>query len=107
VVRATGNSAWRRAGLALAVVALVALIVPAGGASGASLSSSRAKSAVIKYVKKRWGSSYTVHPACYKTSSRRSRCFVHMIHDSKSCTKYATVTLRGNRMSVRMSRPSC
>jgi hypothetical protein len=96
-----------RAGLVLACIAAVLLLLPSGAASGASLSSSKAKSAVIKYVKGKWGASYAVHPACYKTSSRRSRCFVHLIHGTSSCTKYATVTLKGRRASVKMARPSC
>jgi hypothetical protein len=83
------------------------LALSAGGASGASLSSSKAKSAVIKYVKQKWGSSYAVHPACYSLSSSRSKCFVHMVHNASSCTKYATVTLKGRRTSVSMARPSC
>jgi hypothetical protein len=88
-------------------VAVVALLSLAGSASGASLSSSKAKRAVISYVKKKFGSDYAVHPACYKAGARKSRCFVHMVHGSKTCTKYATVTLRGRRMSVSMGRPSC
>jgi hypothetical protein len=83
------------------------LALSAGGASGASLSSSKAKSAVIKYVKHRWGSSYAVHPACYSLGSKKSKCFVHMVHNASSCTKYATVTLRGRRTAVSMARPSC
>jgi hypothetical protein len=79
----------------------------AGAASGASLSSSKAKRAVVSYVKKKYGSDYAVHPACYKSSARKSRCFVHMVHGTKTCTKYATVTLRGRRTSVSMGRPSC
>jgi hypothetical protein len=101
--------------LGVPLVALVAalclaaslLALSAGGASGASLSSSKAKTAVVKYVKQKWGSSYAVHPACYSLSSRRSKCFVHMVHNSSSCTKYATVTLKGRRTSVSMARPSC
>jgi hypothetical protein len=98
----------------LAVVVLAALMlaasllaVDAGSASGASLTSSKAKRAVVKYVKNRWGSSYAVHPACYSLGSRKSKCLVHMVHNSSSCTKYATVTLKGRRTSVRMARPSC
>jgi hypothetical protein len=83
------------------------LALSAGRASGASLSSSKAKSAVVKYVKHKWGSSYAVHPACYSLSSRKSKCLVHMVHNSASCTKYATVTLKGRRMLVSMARPSC
>jgi hypothetical protein len=79
----------------------------AGRASAASLSSSKAKSAVIKYVKHRWGSTYAVHPACYSLGSKKSKCLVHMVHNSSSCTKYATVTLKGRRTSVSMARPSC
>jgi hypothetical protein len=83
------------------------LAISAGSASGASLSSSKAKSAVIKYVKHRWGPSYAVHPACYSLGSKKSKCLVHMVHNSSSCTKYATVTLKGRRTSVSMARPSC
>ena len=81
--------------------------VTAGRASGARLSASKAKSAVIKYVKRKWGSSYAVHPACYSLSKRKSKCLVHMVHGSSSCTKYATVTLKGRRTSVSMGKPSC
>jgi hypothetical protein len=90
---------------ALAAVSLLAFAV--GPAGGASLTSSKAKRAVVKYVKKRWGSDYAVHPACYSLSSKRSKCFVHMVHNSSSCTKYATVTIKGRRTLVRMARPSC
>jgi hypothetical protein len=98
---------WGRPCLATVLLVSVLVVVPGATASGATLSSSKAKRAVVTYVKKKWGSSYVVHPACYKTSSRRSRCFVHMIHESKSCTKYATVTLKGRRVVVSMTRPSC
>jgi hypothetical protein len=94
-------------GRAIVLLAAAVLVLSAGAASGASLSSSRAKGAVVSYVKKKWGSDYAVHPACYKTSARKSRCFVHMIHETKSCTRYATVTLKGRRVVVRMSRPGC
>jgi hypothetical protein len=94
-------------GRAIVILAAATLLVSAGAASGASLSSSRAKRAVISFVKTKWGSDYAVHPACYQTSSRKSRCFVHMIHETKSCTKYATVTLKGRRVVVSMTRPSC
>jgi hypothetical protein len=97
----------RTAVAAVCAVAALVLILPVGGASGATLSSSRAKRAVISYVKTKFGSDYLVHPACYKSGSRKSRCFVHMVHGTKSCTKYATVTLRGTRTSVSMNRPSC
>jgi hypothetical protein len=83
------------------------LAVMAGPASAARLTSTKAKSAVIKYVKHKWGSDYAVHPACYSLSAHRSKCLVHMVHGSSSCTKYATVTLRGRRTSVKMARPSC
>jgi hypothetical protein len=83
------------------------LAVAARPASGARLSSTQAKSAVIKYVKAKFGSDYAVHPACYSLSSKRSKCLVHMVHAESSCTKYATVKLRGHRKSVSMSRPSC
>jgi hypothetical protein len=89
------------------MLAVLLLAVSAGAASGASLSSSKAKKAVVSYVKKKWGASYAVHPACYKSSARKSRCFVHMVHGTSSCTKYATVTLKGRRLVVTMSRPSC
>ena len=89
----------------VAVAALPAVAEPASGA--ARLSSSKAKRAVVKYVKSRWGSDYKVHPACYSLSARRSKCLVHMVHNSSSCTKYATVTLKGSRTSVKMARPSC
>jgi hypothetical protein len=95
--------AWAIAALVV-LASLAALALPA---SGARLSSNKAKSAVVKYVKHRWGSSYTVHPACYSVGSRKSKCFVHMIHNSSSCTKYATVTLKGRRTRVSMSKPSC
>jgi hypothetical protein len=95
------------AALAALMLAASLLAVAAGPASGASLTSSKAKRAVIKYVKKKWGSSYAVHPACYSLSSRKSKCLVHMIHNSSSCTKYATVRLKGRRTSVSMTRPSC
>ena len=92
--------------LAALMLALL-LALAAGPASGARLTSSKAKRAVVSYVKKRWGSSYAVHPACYSLSSRKSKCFVHMVHNSSSCTKYATVTLKGRRTAVSMARPSC
>jgi hypothetical protein len=91
--------------LLMAALLLGASAVPASGA--ARLSSSKAKTAVVKYVKRRWGSDYKVHPACYSLSSKRSKCLVHMVHASASCTKYATVTLKGSRTSVKMARPSC
>jgi hypothetical protein len=96
----------------LAVLAALALIVAlaavsAGPASGARLSSSKAKSVVIKYVKRKFGSDYAVHPACYSLGARKSKCLVHMVHNSSSCTKYATVKLKGRRTSVSMGRPSC
>jgi hypothetical protein len=107
VSRPTRASRRRRAGIALGCILALLLLVPGGAAGGVSLSSSKAKRAVISYVKKKWGSSYAVHPACYKTSARRSRCFVHMVHGTSSCTKYATVTLKGRRVVVTMARPSC
>jgi hypothetical protein len=84
---------------------LAASALPASGA--ARLSSSKAKSAVVKHVKRKYGSDYKVHPACYSLSARKSKCLVHMVHNSSSCTKYATVTLKGSRTSVKMARPSC
>ena len=111
----TGAVHRPRRPLPIALVAFVAglllaaslFALSAGPAGGASLSSSKAKSAVIKYVKQKWGSSYAVHPACYSLGSKKSKCFVHMVHNSSSCTKYATVTLKGRRTSVSMARPSC
>ncbi len=91
----------------LFLLALLLAFAPPPADAGARLSSSKAKSAVVKYVKKRWGSDYKVHPACYSLSSKRSKCLVHMVHNSASCTKYATVTLKGSRTSVKMARPSC
>ena len=93
--------------MAALLLAASLFTLAAGPANGASLTSSKAKSAVVKYVKKKWGSSYAVHPACYSLSSKKSKCFVHMVHGSSSCTKYATVTLKGRRTSVSMARPSC
>jgi hypothetical protein len=92
--------------IALLLIASL-LAVAATPASGARLSSTRAKSAVIKYVKGKWGSDYAVHPACYSLGARKSKCLVHMVHNASSCTKYATVTLKGNKPSVSMGRPSC
>jgi hypothetical protein len=87
---------------------LVALMaVAAGPASGARLSSTKAKSAVVKYVKGKWGSDYAVHPACYSITSKKSRCLVHMVHGATSCTKYATVSLHGRKTSVSMAKPDC
>jgi len=90
-----------------AVALLGSLFALAAGPASAGLTSSKAKRAVVSYVKRRWGSSYAVHPACYSLSSRKSKCFVHMVHNSSSCTKYATVTLRGRRTAVSMARPGC
>jgi hypothetical protein len=89
------------------LLALSLLALSAGPANGARPTSSKAKSAVVKYVKHRWGTSYAVHPACYSLGSRKSKCLVHMVHGASSCTKYATVTLRGRRTVVSMARPSC
>jgi hypothetical protein len=86
---------------------VTSLALSAGPASGARLTSYKAKTAVVKYVKHRWGSDYAVHPACYSLSSRKSKCLVHMVHGSSSCTRYATVTLKGRRTSVSMAKPSC
>jgi hypothetical protein len=91
--------------LLLAASLLAVSAMPADGA--ARLSSSKAKSAVVKHVKKKYGADYKVHPACYSLGARKSKCLVHMVHNSSSCTKYATVTLRGSRTSVKMARPSC
>jgi len=90
------------------LVAIAALLAGAAlPASGASLSSSKAKKAVVSFVKHKWGSSYAVHPACYRLSARKSKCFVHLVHNSSTCTKYATVTLKGRKTSVSMAKPSC
>lgn len=101
----------RRWPLLMTLTAVLATFAMAAGgvgsASGASLSSSKAKSAVVSFVKHKWGSSYAVHPACYKLTSKRSKCFVHMVHGSTTCTKYATVTLKGRHTSVSMKPPSC
>jgi hypothetical protein len=95
-------------GLLIALLLIASLLaVTAAPASGARLSSTRAKSAVIKYVKGKFGSDYAVHPACYSLGARKSKCLVHMVHNASSCTKYATVTLKGNKPSVSMGRPSC
>jgi hypothetical protein len=75
--------------------------------TGAGASSSKAMRAVVAYVRHRWGSSYAVHPACYGLSSTKSRCFVHLIHSSSSCTEEPTVTFKGRRTVVSMARPSC
>jgi hypothetical protein len=32
---------------------------------------------------------------------------VHMVHGATTCTKYATVSLKGRRISVSMTKPSC
>jgi hypothetical protein len=95
------------AALAALLLAISLLAVSAGPASGARLSSTQAKSAVIKFVKHKWGSDYAVHPACYALSTKKSKCLVHMVHGGSSCTKYATVKLKGHRKSVSMARPSC
>jgi hypothetical protein len=97
----------RSAVAVLCALAMVMMLSLAAEANGASLSSAKAKRAVIAYVKKKFGSDYLVHPACYKAGARKSRCFVHMVHGTTTCTKYATVTLRGRRTSVSMGRPSC
>jgi hypothetical protein len=92
----------------IALLLLAALCaVEAGPAGARGLSSTKAKSAVIKYVKSKWGSDYAVHPACYTINSKKSRCLVHMVHASASCTKYATVKLKAGRISVSMAKPSC
>jgi hypothetical protein len=92
--------------IALALIASLSA-VSAGPASGATLSSSKAKRVVVRYVKRKFGSDYAVHPACYSLGSRKSKCLVHMVHNSTSCTKYATVRLKGRRALVSMARPSC
>jgi hypothetical protein len=93
--------------IAALLLAAALLAVSAGSANAARLSSTQAKSAVIKFVKHKWGSDYAVHPACYALGSKRSKCLVHMVHAGSSCTKYATVKLKGHRKSVSMARPSC
>jgi hypothetical protein len=91
----------------LATSAVLALLVVASGADASGLSSSRAKRAVQTYVKSHYGSSYAVHPACYRVTSRRSRCFVHYVHNASTCTNWATVKLRRGRAAVSVRRPSC
>ena len=93
--------------LVLLCCVALALLLPVSDAGAASLSSSKAKRAVKAAVKRKFGASYVVHPACYKVTSRRSRCFVHYVHDSKTCTNWATVRLRGTRVVVSVRRPSC
>jgi hypothetical protein len=95
--------------LRLTLVGCLALVllVPASSTGAATLSSSKAKRAVKAAVKRKFGSSYVAHPACYKVTSRRSRCFVHYVHNSKTCTNWATVRLRGSRAVVSVRRPSC
>ena len=95
---------WPAAAL---VALLLALGVQATPAGAARLTPSKAKSAVVKYVKNRWGSDYAVHPACYSLSGRKAKCFVHMVHGSSTCTKYATVTVKSGRIRVSMAKPSC
>ena len=102
-----GKLRWPAAALLITLLLATSLAVSAAPASGARLSSAKAKRAVVKYVKRKWGSDYSVHPACYSLSSRKSKCLVHMVHASSSCTKYATVTLKGRHTSVKMARPSC
>jgi len=97
---------WPAAALVALLLAL-ALGVQATPAGAARLTPSKAKSAVVKYIKRRWGSDYAVHPACYSLSSRKAKCFVHMVHGSSTCTKYATVTLKSGRIRVSMAKPSC
>jgi hypothetical protein len=101
------NVRWPVAAVLTVLLLGASLALSAESASGARLTSSKAKSAVIKYVKNKWGSDYAVHPACYSLSRRKSKCLVHMVHSSSSCTKYATVTLKGRRTSVSMAKPSC
>ena len=93
--------------LALIGCLALALVLPVSSAASATLSSSKAKRAVKAAVKRKFGASYVVHPACYKVTSRRSRCFVHYVHESKTCTNWATVRLRGTRVIVSIRRPSC
>jgi hypothetical protein len=101
------NVRWPVAVILAMLLLAASLAMSASPASGARLTSTKAKSAVIKYVKRKWGSDYAVHPACYSLSRRKSKCLVHMVHASSSCTKYATVTLKGRRISVSMAKPSC
>jgi hypothetical protein len=95
---------WAAALSALLLAAVLAVQAPP---AGAALTPKKAKTAVVKYVKHRWGSDYTVHPSCYSLSRSKSKCFVHMIHSSSTCTKYATVTLKSGRIRVSMAKPSC
>jgi hypothetical protein len=102
------NVRWPVAGVLVMLLLLAAaLALTAPAASAARLTPAKAKSAVVKYVKSKWGSDYAVHPACYSLSRRKSKCLVHMVHAQSSCTKYATVTLKGRRTSVSMAKPSC
>jgi hypothetical protein len=101
------NIRWPVVAALTMLLLVTSLALSAGPANGARLTSTKAKTAVIKYVKHRWGSDYAVHPACYSLSRRKSKCLVHMVHGSSSCTKYATVTLKGRRTSVSMAKPSC
>lgn len=103
---ATFRNVWPVAAVLMLLLA-ISLALSAAPASGARLTSSKAKSAVVKYVKHKWGSDYAVHPACYSLSRRKSKCLVHMVHGQSSCTKYATVTLRSGRIRVSMAKPSC
>ena len=100
------DTRWPLAVLAMLLL-LCGALVTAPPASAARLTAAKAKSAVTKYVKRTWGSSYAVHPTCYTLSKRKSRCLVHMVHGSSSCTKYATVTLKSGRIRVSMAKPSC
>jgi hypothetical protein len=101
------NVRWPAAVVLTALLLAASFAVSPVPASGARLTSTKAKSAVIKYVKSKWGSGYAVHPACYSLSRRKSKCLVHMVHGSSSCTRYATVTLKGRRTVVSMAKPSC
>jgi hypothetical protein len=85
----------------------LALFAPVSGAGAATLSTSKAKRAVKAAVKRKYGASYAVHPACYKVTRRRYRCYVHYVHDAKTCNNWATVRLRGTRTTVSVRRPSC
>ena len=101
------NVRWPVAGILAMLLLATSLALSVAPASAARLTPTKAKSAVVKYVKSKWGSDYAVHPACYSLSRRKSKCLVHMVHAASSCTKCATVTLKGRRTAVSMAKPSC
>jgi hypothetical protein len=100
------NVRWPVAAI-FAMLLLATSLALAAAPASARLTPSKAKTAVVKYVKSKWGSDYAVHPACYSLTRRKTKCLVHMVHSGSSCTKYATVTLKGRRISVSMAKPSC